>query len=908
MDGGEAGWDAALKIPASPFCRAAELEDILSVLGSKECRAVFLTSDRGLGASTVLRELVAQVGSSIPVVSLHGSMALSSVPFGVLTPFTAVGPKTHSSLKMGVLHALLAELERLRSQMPEFHAGDAALIVIDNAHFLDAETAGLLADLAMSGSVRIVAAHWSQRRLPASLAGLWQAGMAENIILAPLTLKQVQVFCQSALGGPLQKAGSRYLFNATGGNPLLLHLMLAEAAGTGQLRKAHGHWFLAHVAPDLGPALHEAVSLWLLGLSQEGLAAARLVALAEPVAEPVVRELFGAGAVAELHQWPLVRRLHGEQKQLLPITPIHGEVIRDLVPVGQSRALYQKFSQSHAAEPVDNATLLRRVSWALAVDVETPDELLLQAAIYAGRLHQSTTALHLADAVQDEGHRIKANVVKARAMYNLGDYQGALDQMGISSDEARTLEDLLFGSLLRTSIRSALGMPVQALEDDAEALRKGGERLSLEHPDQAGHILEHSRKSALLVTLMTLSREGRYSEMAPLAMVLARTNRRATAPESLYRTFAMAMDAERLTAHGYPLQATVRAEETFALRHSEGNDVFFLSEFIMLRHVAAALSAGEWDAVAAILDNFSQESATVVHSFSSTENVLQGMVLLRRGAESEALELLLTGVEALKISDPHQLLGFGTAMAAYAAATVGRRELAMQLLGGHVEDAAMFVVVAYERAYLAAAHHLLDPGGGGLAELLKQADAACADDSTMLELHALAMMLELGDEGEAGRVQDVAAEVEGPWARAVGAYARALQQGGPQALGDAAEILAGVGLHGLARQAQDKAAGRGPSEAVSGSAGPKQNRHQHLPGRVSGFATPAGLAGKVKLTRREHEVTRLAATGMSDREIAQILNVALRTVEGHLYRAYAKLAVSTREELPRALALLAREL
>ena len=46
----------------------------------------------------------------------------------------------------------------------------------------------------------------------------------------------------------------------------------------------------------------------------------------------------------------------------------------------------------------------------------------------------------------------------------------------------------------------------------------------------------------------------------------------------------------------------------------------------------------------------------------------------------------------------------------------------------------------------------------------------------------------------------------------------------------------------------------------------------------------------------------MAATGMTNREIAQALFVTLRTVEIHLTHTYAKLAIGARHELARALA------
>jgi DNA-binding CsgD family transcriptional regulator len=60
--------------------------------------------------------------------------------------------------------------------------------------------------------------------------------------------------------------------------------------------------------------------------------------------------------------------------------------------------------------------------------------------------------------------------------------------------------------------------------------------------------------------------------------------------------------------------------------------------------------------------------------------------------------------------------------------------------------------------------------------------------------------------------------------------------------------------------------------------------------------------GRDALTASEVRVARMAAEGQANREIAQALFVSLRTVETHLTHAYQKLAIDSREALPRALA------
>lgn len=67
------------------------------------------------------------------------------------------------------------------------------------------------------------------------------------------------------------------------------------------------------------------------------------------------------------------------------------------------------------------------------------------------------------------------------------------------------------------------------------------------------------------------------------------------------------------------------------------------------------------------------------------------------------------------------------------------------------------------------------------------------------------------------------------------------------------------------------------------------------------FAVQTGKADRlmkaVKLTRREHEVVDLIARGMSNKEIASELNIAVHTVKSHVHNTLEKLALQTRLEL-----------
>ena len=72
---------------------------------------------------------------------------------------------------------------------------------------------------------------------------------------------------------------------------------------------------------------------------------------------------------------------------------------------------------------------------------------------------------------------------------------------------------------------------------------------------------------------------------------------------------------------------------------------------------------------------------------------------------------------------------------------------------------------------------------------------------------------------------------------------------------------------------------------------------KHLLKHASRYPTkPLQLDAGEKLSVRELEVLKLAAQGKSNKEIAEILTINLRTVKGYLTEIFSKLRVGSRTE------------
>lgn len=144
----------------------------------------------------------------------------------------------------------------------------------------------------------------------------------------------------------------------------------------------------------------------------------------------------------------------------------------------------------------------------------------------------------------------------------------------------------------------------------------------------------------------------------------------------------------------------------------------------------------------------------------------------------------------------------------------------------------------------------------------------------------------LGDpERAAGRLTGVFAE-----------HAAALDRGDGPALDRVAQELEQRGFLLFAAEAHAHAvrAHRDPRAARTA-----RTRAVALARRCQGARTPA-LSGLVlgELTTRQRQIVTLAATGLSNRQIAEKLTLSVRTVGNHLYSAYARLGASDRGALP----------
>ncbi|MDH2443041.1 LuxR C-terminal-related transcriptional regulator [Amnibacterium sp. CER49] len=175
---------------------------------------------------------------------------------------------------------------------------------------------------------------------------------------------------------------------------------------------------------------------------------------------------------------------------------------------------------------------------------------------------------------------------------------------------------------------------------------------------------------------------------------------------------------------------------------------------------------------------------------------------------------------------------------------------------------------------------------------------ASADGAASEAFSALHAALRYGDGDAARRILELGAVPRGPGRDVQRDHARAILDGDPRELERVARRYWDQGLGLFATELAATAVERHGAfdiRAAHAAAARARIWRDALPTLAAPVVAAAPPA--LTLTPRERETARLAATGLTDRDIAERLGISVRTAQTHLGRAYGKLGVHSRKEL-----------
>lgn len=863
--------------------RSGVLERLGRTVAEGGLGGVLLTGPAGVGKTRLGEEALAAARDH-PTARAVGHAATRAIPLGALAHLLP----TSLVRDVGVGDEDRARLfHQARLGLTDLAGDQRLLLLLDDVDQLDETSLALLLPLLVDRVVFLVATLRSGQPVPGVVASLVKDHHVEVWELPPLDPDEVGTLLHRVLDGPVEGPAVERLTAASDGNLQVLQEVVRQARDTGALRADGGVWRLAELA--IPAQLEELVAARLAEAEGPERDVLDVIAIAGSVGVTTLEAFLDRAGLEALEERGFIAVTLDQRRIRATLAhPLYGEVLRQqLSPLRELRLKRQLADriESYGARRREDVT--RLALWRLEAGGDVAADVLLGAGRLALVGRDAPLALRFAEAATERGARHDAARIAVEAALMTGDAEAVEGVVASVWDDA-DLPDENRAHLARRLV--AVRFPRWDIDGAMAVLEDAAARLA--DP--------RARAVVLTQTAVVLAHRGRPAEvMAVVADIPAADDPRLEGELVFARSMAETMlgrfDDAIASAH-----AGVAADRALPTWLAGAGHVRHL-----VNEGTALVNAGRLADARALLTE-ARSDAGAVGATMWFELVL-GQVAREGGDGRATLEhfgaaadvALATGQVATAawarfgIAQGHLLLG------AVDAAAAAIDEAEADIDGDHLLFNAR-IMRPRAHAWLLAARGDL----AGARERLAAAAGELATGSLLTAETALRHDLVRFGAAEAAvdRLGALADRVEGAFAPLAAAHARAAVTGDRDAYG---AVIAGFEATGhllaaaeaaaevaeLHRRAGDQRAATAADQAVARLA---ERTGARTPGLLRG-------AGVEPLTAREREVALLAATGAASKEIAAQLYLSARTVDTHLARAYRKLGISGRDQLPAAL-------
>ncbi|MDQ4011569.1 MAG: LuxR family transcriptional regulator [Actinomycetota bacterium] len=873
--------------------RDSELQFITERTTSLEPRNVVVAGPAGVGKTRLAREaLEAAKRSGRSTCWAAGTSAAAAIPLGAVA---------HLLPALGTVSDPLTLLQRAGAAIADQGRGHRLIVGIDDAHLLDELSVTLVHQLALTRAACLVLTVRTGEPAPDPVVTLWKNGLADRLELQQLPRVQMERLVTGVLGGVVASRTIERLWRATRGNVLFLRELVEGGCETGRLRMRDGVWrWEGRIEPT--PRLRDIVAAQLGGLGADEQTALELLATDEPLGLGRVASLINPEVVAVLERRGLVTVVNsGWRAEVWLAHPIYATVVRDQLPEAEACRLRRRLANAHL--PWKRQDDLLRAG-TLLLDSDQPGahaSLLADAAVHANALLDHDIAARMARAAidgSDGRDGVRAHLALLEAVRWQGQPDEAEQVAAVTAPFATSAEDRSRLAVVRAlNLFFGLGQVAKA----EATLHKAS-------ADAADN--ETCRRTSAVHGVLAFF-AGRPQQAAESGGEILASE--GASPEAV--VWASSAAGMGLAARGRPTEAlsAVTAGWEALKRCTTEPEMALCRQTLAHSELSALLLAGRIDDA--------QARAVELHQWCMSQPQWAGDALaaahvgwaaLAAGHLRTAIRWLTEAVAGLGERDPGGFEQLCIALLAQTHAQLGEPAAARRLLdGGTAHDSPGQHSFGHHCAVFESEFLLAEAWQAAADDRISQANdralraaaVAAGMGQRAMEAQALHTAVRLGRAGQVtGRLRQLAGQVDGPLVAAFSAHAEAAAASAGGALDDVAAEFEAMGARLLATDAAAHAAAAHQRAGDRRRAAASTARAASLARACEMIRTPAleQLAPR-PLTSREDEVASLVVQGMKNQAIAERLVLSVRTVEAHLANAYAKLGISSRAELARAL-------
>ncbi|MFJ3229276.1 LuxR C-terminal-related transcriptional regulator [Streptomyces sp. NPDC086783] len=861
--------------------REQELKDISSAWARRACRGVVIAGPAGIGKSVLAETCFRQALSmGFRGARATATVAARAVPLGAIShtlPHWIDGKNPE-----GGIEALAADITRNPARKQVY--------LIDDLHLLDETSAVLLSKLLASGTVRLISTLRTGEPLGPAVGDLVITKELHKVEPAALALSKVGDLLQRVLGGRPSERTVHDLHTASDGNPLFIRELALGALSAGSLRQNSGIWELDGSTHLGTPKLNEVIKVRVEKAGPECQSLLHVLALCEPLPQVAVHDYAAADVVSSLVVQGLIRVTHsGDRSEISLAHPLYGEVLRNSISPLRRRILLQKeIDRVEACGTRRREDALRVATWRLEAFGTADGPLLVRAAQLARRAHDYSQVISLLDAIPDTEHSTATRLLYGEALVELARWRDAEAAFIRAAECAESDTEKLNIAVART---------MNMLWSNANSID------AIRINDVARVELTDARSQHTLTVNDAVIRTV-SGEVVQGIKILSQDL--GAAPDGLidlnvWLTGAV-MKGVGLAAMGQT-ETAVKWSQVAYQRHLAVNDDALVPHPAS-QQISTCFALAESGKLAESVEVGYQAFSDLITARAPLPRIWMAYFLGHAewlsGHVRSARRWFAESISLSKAQKQNRALRLALSGMAAADAVLGKVDEARELEDEAQTYPAIGFMAGQHRLgeiWIHAAHGRLQQAREVLHDAISEAHVSGHQAAESLLLVDLAR---LGAPHQAAvLMREKSIWGDGSLASARSNFVVALENGDPSELERVGVECEALGAHLLAAESWLSAAGRWQKNGQPSKAGRAQERGQVVLGWCEGARTPllSGVQITGALTKREHEIALMAASGTASKEIADELDLSVRTVNNHIQRIFAKLGISRRKDL-----------
>ncbi|SDT06960.1 regulatory protein, luxR family [Pseudarthrobacter equi] len=898
---GPAPLDVGLRTPAqgspgpqwSVPARSANLETVRTALTAENSLGVVITGGRGVGKSSLARAAVTDLGPDVWSLQLRSGPAGSTTPYGCLSFLLARLPQAYMGSPTAILRGITS---LIRSDA----AGRPCVITLDTSGTIDDLSAGVLLNVLLTGTAKIIAVAPKISDLPADFHWLLTDRRLTEVRLSNLNELQTRQVLLSLLGHRVSASLVTTYHQMVGGNPLLLKALVTEQQLSGNLVLSDSVWTLRDkVVLDGAASLDDIVrSRWSRETAEtreviEMLSCARSVELSR------LTSIYGADVVADMEDGGLLEIDNSDHRWVSLREKYIGDVVRTWLSIARRRELRAVLLGGVEPDPAGMTVeeLMAFAAWTHECEAELSPALALSAAEAAVQLFDPRFALTYGELLR-RGDRewVPAQRQRAAAYLQLDMPDQALAALeDISQPELDALDLEEYAQVAAARAKVMMGLPEHAdkvpslLDDARERLLAGTGAERPSWPEPAAVAANRVALSAFEYRAFM----GDYAELIPELVAAADPELN---PDTGYRMHAAILLMTALVLTGREMDALGLMRQLGG-QISDASHVVGLREQYTKESYMVLLLAGQWRRCLDFLGPQTTDEPYRLPYGTASSELGAGIAYVFAGRGAAALDLLISAGAQLELHPVQTALRYTYAATALAYAQTGNAPQARKYLGKlqRIPAAAGFADESVIRFCALTAGRWLNDADS-VARLKESARRNLgAGLYTLAGVELLAATVN-GSDADFRLLEDIAGRRQGPLAEVSRLIALGSRTKDAKTLLAGGELAATLELDAVEARCMALAVDFARQDGDSISARTAQARLDILATTVANLPIVPS-SGSPLLTSRERQIARLAGRGASNRDIALEMGVSVRTVEGHLYQVFTKLGVTSRGDL-----------